>query len=141
MEFKDFNGSKNILKIKSGESATGVFRGNPKDFRQHWKDNKSTVCTGRDTCDLCKAGEKSAFRFRINFVTRENGALLAKVFEQGKSLYEQLKLLNKEIDLEKTSIKITRQGTGTQTTYMLIPGAQITEEQDKQISELKLNEL
>jgi len=123
MKFKELtsNVTKNLLKMKSGEEVRGVFRGDPVDFRQHWIANRSYLCSGNSTCEYCKAGEKSSFRFRINIVINENGAHVAKVFEQGKSVYEALKSLNTDYALEKNQVKIKRMGSGTETLYTILP--------------------
>lgn len=142
MKFRDLTNAatKSLLRMKSGEAVKGIFRGDPTDYRQHWSNNRSYLCTGRDTCELCKAGEKSSFRFRINFVVNENGAYVAKVFEQGKAVYEALKTLHAEYGLDKNQMKITRIGSGTDTQYTILPVANgaLTAEQEKAISAVKL---
>lgn len=144
MNFKPRSESfKNYLKLKSGESAKGVFRGEPFDFRQHWHNNRSAVCTGTD-CILCAEGNNSSFRFRINFVTNENGTYTAKVFEQGGKTYDALRSLHEsDYDLERTVIKITRSGSRNDTTYSVVPvpRGDVTDEMEKKISEVKLNDL
>lgn len=125
MKFPDFNtggpGGKAFVKLKDGESIKGVFRGDPHPFRQHWVENRGVFCPGK-SCPLCAEGEKSSFRFRINFVMQENGAWVAKVFEQGWTSYDYLKSMHEsDYDLEKTLIKITRRGTGTDTSYSILP--------------------
>lgn len=145
MKFKDLNAgsAKNYLRLKAGESVRGVFRGDIEDFRQHWVNNRSSICTGRDKCELCKAGEKSSFRFRVNFITQENGAYVAKTFEQGRAVYEALKALNADYPLESNLMKITRHGSGTDTTYGIVPApnGQLTKDQDKAVSAVKHNEM
>lgn len=145
MEFPKVVGSgmKNYLKLKAGESVRGVFRGNPFPFEQHWHNNKSSVCLG-EACPLCKSGNKASFRFRINFVASENGGYTAKVFEQGWTAYEILRSLHEsDYDLEKTIVKITRSGAGTDTTYSIVPAPrwEVTPDIEKKISETKLNNL
>lgn len=146
MKFKDLTSTnaKDYLKLKPGESARGVFQGEPVDFRLHWKDSRGTECPGRATCEFCKEGEKSSFRFRVNFVIEENKAFVAKVFEQGKSVYEALKALNEsDYDLEKYMVKITRVGSGTDTVYNVVPvpNGEIKPEVLAKIKQVKLNEL
>ena len=147
MKFKDLtsSGGKNFLRMKPGDEIRGVFRGDPVDFRQHWKQGESRgyVCPGRETCDRCKAGEKSAFRFRINFVVKENAVYVAKVFEQGKASYEALKALHQDYNLEANTMKIRRVGSGTDTTYSIlpVPKGEVSEEFLKAMETLKLNAL
>lgn len=129
MKFPDIGGSggvakKDRLSLKDGESARGVFRGDPHPFRQHWINNQSSFCPGKGgDCPLCASGDKSAFRFRINFVFQENGAWVAKVWEQGWKTYADLKSLHEsDYDLEKTVVKVSRRGSGkNDTSYSILP--------------------
>lgn len=145
MKFRDKStgGGKNFLKLKAGESVRGVFRGDPYEFRQHWTANRGVKCEGA-SCELCKSGDKSSFRFRLNLVIQENGALAAKVFEQGWTVYELLKALHEgDYDLEKHFMKITRHGTGTDTSYSIVPvpNGAVSKDTDKQIAAVKLADL
>lgn len=121
---------KHLLKVESGKSVTGTFRGAIVRFYQHWKNNRGVMCPGRDVCDLCASereeDRKATGRFRVNFIVKNNGdPLEAKVFEGGKRVYEQLKLLNADMPLEKAWVRISRIGTKTDTqwTIAIIPGA------------------
>lgn len=144
MKFPEKTGSKNLIKLKAGESVRGVFRGEPHIFRQHWVNNRSVLCSGADTCPECKLGQKSSFRFRLNFITKENEVLVAKVFEQGWTVCEALRALNEgDYPLEKFFMKVTRHGQATNTTYSIIPvaGGEVTAEQEEKISKVHLNDL
>jgi len=129
MKFPDIGSTggvakKDRLSLKDGEAVKGVFRGDPHPFRQHWVDGSSTFCPGKGgNCQLCAAGDKSSFRFRINFVLQENGAWVAKVWEQGWKAYQDLKSLHEsDYDLEKTVVKISRRGSGkNDTAYTVLP--------------------
>lgn len=136
--------NKDFLKLKSGESVRGIFRGDPFEFRQHWVGQKSFVCNG-EGCEYCKKGIKAVFRFRINFIVNENGAYTAKVFEQGWMVYDQLRSIHGDYNLEKTIIKITRQGSGTDTTYTILPlpppNGVVTDTLETQLSKVTLHPL
>jgi len=150
MKFRDFsksNGganSKHFVRLEDGKSITGVFRGNPFEFYQHWQNNRSTLCVGRATCPLCK-DDKASFRFRINFVTSENGAHVAKIFEQGVKVYKKLAALHgADYDLEKTTVRITRSGSGkSDTEYEIVPvkGGELTPGAEKKIAAIALHNL
>lgn len=147
MKFKEKLPStgKYFLRLKSGDSVKGVFRGEPYDFKQHWVNQRGSVCEG-DGCPHCKEGKKPSFRFRLNFVLSENGAMVAKIFEQGWMVYESLRSLHgADYDLEKTVVQITRHGSGQDTTYSVIPlqGAkgQVTEGFEKQLGAVALHNL
>jgi hypothetical protein len=127
MKFED-HGSQdqnNYLQLKKDkDQATGVFRGEPFVYRKHWLKDASgtrTVLCVPDACPHCAAGNKSSFGFKIAFITKENGAYAAKVWDQGWTVYNQLKDLNADYPLEKTIVKIKRSGTGQDTTYMILP--------------------
>lgn len=132
---------KHFVKLKDRESIVGVFRGDPHDFRQHWVNNRSSICSGSE-CKLCADKNKNTFRFRVNFITKENEVYVAKVFEQGWTVYEQLKALHEgDYPLDKTIVRITRSGTGQQTTYTIIPvpKGDITPDIEKKLSVVALH--
>jgi hypothetical protein len=144
VKFKDLpHGNMSFLKIDPGSSVKGIFRGDPYEFRIHWVAGASTVCTGKD-CPSCADSIRSSFRFRINFITNENSNFTAKVWEGGKKVYEMLKALHEsEYNLEKHAMKISRSGSGTDTTYSVIPVANGTIKPDveKVLSAIELNKL
>lgn len=136
-----------FVKLDSGDSIIGVFRGEPYDYRQHWIGNRSETCMGGssgDQCKHCAKGERTSFKFRINFMVKEGAGYSAKIFEQGRRVYDSLKGLHADYDLEQTVVKITRQGSGQKdTTYTVLPvpkGALSKEAQDA-LSKIKLHDL
>ncbi len=135
-------GGKNFLKLKSGESVRGVFRGDIYEFRQHFEkaENKGYLCTEDKSCQFCNEGKKSSFRFRLNIVITENGAYSAKIYENGWGVYEMLKTLHEDYNLETHLMKITRNGSGTDTTYSIlpVPNGQLGESQTKLVSAVPL---
>lgn len=145
MKFKPkFEDTRNFLKLKPSESVSGTFRGDPYDFKIHWNDNRSILCPGKEKCDLCIAGEKPKFRFRVNFIMKEGNDYVAKVIEQGWTFYETLRSLNEsDYELEKYMMKITRQGSGMNTSYTIIPAPNglLTSEVEKKVSQVVLNNI
>lgn len=139
MNFRDdieSSGSKTFFKIKDGESVVGCFRGEIHEFYSKWVNGKGVPCEP----DEPGAG----FRFRINFIYKENGALVAKVWEQGVTVYEILRNLNKEWGLPTTWVRITRSGaTKDDTSYTILPikEFQITPGQEKQLAGVSLQVL
>jgi len=109
-----------FIRLKDKESIVGIFFGNPIDFESHWIGDRSETCSG-DDCDICAEGREPTFKFRINFITRINGALESKIFESSGETYEGLKVLHKKYDLEKYTVEITRNGSGTKTKYIIMP--------------------
>ncbi len=137
--------TQNFLKLKDKESVVGVFRGSPFDFRQHWIANRSFPCKGQG-CEHCTNKVKSTFRFRLNFVTKDPNnpqGYVAKIFEQGFSVYESLRALGEAgHNLERTLVKITRNGTGQATSYTIVNMPQPLAPQSEQfISKVKLHDL
>lgn len=129
MQFPETGGGgedgKNYLSIKSGETVRGVFSGDLHLFRLHWVNNRGTVCT-QDGCNFCKDGNKSSFRFGVNFIIRNpDGSMQARLWEQGWTVYSQLKSLNQDYPLESTVVKVMRTGSGTDTTYTILPDPSI----------------
>lgn len=146
MEFKTgADSSKDRIKLKAGESIKGVFMGEVHEFRQHWADNKPTLCPGQNDCSKCANGEKPSFRFQINLVVKENDAYVAKVWEQGWTVFLALKSLHEGgYDLEKYLMKISRTGsTKNDTVYSIVPvpNGLLTPAQLKEIAQVKLIQL
>jgi hypothetical protein len=131
---------RNYLKIPPGGFVKGVFRGDPHTYRSHWGSTGSVLCAG-DDCELCK-DKKSSFRFRINFISREDGQLVSRVFEGGGKVYDQLEALHSEYNLEKTFIKISRQGSRKETTYTIMPlPEKFTQASENELSKVDLQDL
>ena len=131
-----------FLKLGDGEAVTGVFRGEPFDWRQHWLNGKGIACTGKG-CQHCET-DKASFRFKINFVVNENGAMTPKIFESGWGFYESLKSLQETgYNLERTTVRLHRSGLKTDTKYTVVPvpNGEINDEVEGQISQIKLLDL
>lgn len=101
-----------FIKLKDGERLVGVFKGNPYEFH-HIFSEKRVVPEGT---------KGAAFRFRINFITKEGASYVPKVWEQGVTVYRMLKDLNESYPLEETVVEIKRSGsTKDDTTYSILP--------------------
>lgn len=155
MKFPDAGGGKGssgggggtFLKLKDGDRIKGVFRGDPAIFRQHFikADMKSYLCPGKADCSHCKAGDKSKFRFRLNFLTQEDNVWVAKVFEQGYGTYLELKEMHEsEYDLPSSCVILSRSGEGTDTRYRVTPAKNnggMTPADFKKLDAIPLNDL
>lgn len=129
---KSNDGPSLLMKFKDGESKTGVLRGEVYEFHQYWENGKSHI-VGKDD-------PRAKSRFRLNFVTKEDGGLKSKIFEFGINVYNQLAGIAEDYEMDKTAIKITRHGTGTDTIYVIIPAKEQPSVAGlKQISEVPLN--
>lgn len=131
-DLPEAGGSKNYLKLKDKESIEGVFVGELHEFFVVWEGNKSR--------EVIEGTPEAKFRFKVNFLTKEGAVWVPKIFEQGSIVYRQLSELHEEYDLERTMIKITRNGTGTDTTYSLLPKLKqiMTKETEAHLKEIEL---
>jgi hypothetical protein len=124
MNFKELpkqDGNSNFVKIEDKGSIVAVLRGEPVDFYIHWEGGKSSPCT-MGNCEQCAKGNKRKFRFKINVAVFNGKEWEAKVFEQGSLVYEQLHELQKAgYQLDETALRISRSGTGTDTSYSIVP--------------------
>ena len=135
-----------FVRLKDGQSITGVFRGEAVTVRKHFfKDKNPINCTGRECPECLRGGEKPRPRHRLNFVTKdETGHYVAKVFEQGPRVFSSLKDLNTEYDLEHTVVKIKRTGsTKDDTVYTIVPvkDYMLTKIQENELSKVQLIDL
>lgn len=124
MKFKEGStkDSKDFIKLGDQDTVVGVCAGEIHEYKQHWSGSAPELCPEDQTCRLCHEGGKSAFRFRVNFIIKEGEGLVAKILEQGWTLYCDLRELNKEYELDKHFIKITRKGKGkNDTSYSVVP--------------------
>lgn len=123
-----------FVRLKDGESKVGIFMGEIHEFFQIWEGGKSKIVSDDHP------GAKS--RFRLNFINKIDGIMKAQIFEFGLTIYNQLADLADEYDLEKTAVKITRRGVGTDTVYTIIPAKdQPSAQQLKNIQSIELNSL
>ena len=106
-----------FLKLRDKESAYVIFMGDPYEFFQTFDQLKMRATV------VPEGTPKAQFRFRMNAVIKaEGGGYEAKIFENGATVYNMLKVLNDEYGgLDTVIVKITRKGTGLETEYQLVP--------------------
>lgn len=130
-------GDGEFLKLENGKSVTGVFRGDPLEYYSKWEGKKSIPCAEGD--------EGARFRFRVNFVTKVDGAYKALIWEQGATVYNQLKRFNEDFPLDKTVVKISRSGsTMNDTVYFITPnpgGHEVNPATEDVLKNVQLQEL
>jgi len=106
-----------FLRMNDGtptKTVTGVFRGDICVYRED-----------RMTRETYPADDpRGAFRFRINFVVNENGAMTAKIFNSSTGTHKALtdyinNLKAQGKDYTKVITKLTRTGQGVETTYTM----------------------
>ena len=127
------SGGGNFLKIESGQSVTGVFRGEIGTFWQAWPRGGAKQVFSEPT-------PGSALRFRANFVVHENGKFVAKVYEFGVMVNNTLFEIQQEnIDLTTTKVKISRYGSGkNDTRYVVLPLGPVPPKALKEIEAVEL---
>lgn len=135
-------GGSTFLKLESGSSVQGVLRGDATKFGIHWVGNRSVSCPGADDCEHCQNGERPKVRYLQNFVIYENGAYVAKLFEFGWTVLEQMANLAEDYDLSKWIIKISKTGQKLDTTYKVVPkpNGALTKDQEAAISAVQLHD-
>jgi hypothetical protein len=121
-------------KFENGSTMIRVLDNEPYSFWSHWlnKQQTSVTCLTKD-CPICsiiaqmKANKEtpiytSTMRHAIriwNYTTNQ-----MEIMIQGKVFFSQLLTLHKEVgDITSYDIKVVRKGSGTDTTYTLLPSA------------------
>ena len=134
-ELPENGGPKNFIKLKDKESIEGICMGDIHEFSVLWENGKSRI--------VPEGTPKAGFRFRINFITKEGSVYVAKILEQSATVYRTLGELHDEYDLSTIVVRITRNGTGTDTTYSVLPllKKQLTKEILEHLKTVPLNEL
>lgn len=126
-----------FLKIEPNKSVTGVFRGDPLEFACKEVNKKTTPCSPSDPA--------AKFRFKINFVMKQKDlSYKAFVWEQSGAVYDVLKKFNEDFPLEKTIVKISRDGEGLKTKYSILPNGtnfQVSDELNSALSDVQLVDL
>jgi hypothetical protein len=131
--------SDQFIKLASGDSIVGVFRGEPFKFPVHWVGRRSSVCP-QVGCALCAGGDKAKWRFRLNMAVLESGKWVSRVFEQGMRVYRNLGQIDAKVaPLDSSQVKITRLGAGSEdTTYNVMVTGTVTPAAHEAISRLPL---
>lgn len=132
----DSGGPNNFVRIKDGESISGICRGEPREAWVIW-DNKVKT-------EVEEGTPGSKFNFKLNFVVKEGTSYVAKTLEGGAQIYKQLANLSKEWELDETVIILSRDGSGIDTEYTVMPAPpkqQVTPEALEFIATMELNDL
>lgn len=128
------DGPSNYLKVRDGESVTGILSGKIHIYYQNGFG---------PTAQIVGPGEGKQ-RFRHNFVVKDGDQYVVKVWEFGPKIYDQLAALDENgWELEKTLLTISRTGsTKENTKYTVTPNKkEPTPAALKEIAKLNLNHL
>ncbi len=122
----------NYLKLKDGESAIGVPRGEIFSFKSVWVGGRSTV--------VDEPNPANHNRFKINFIVKGDAGYQVRVWEFGITIYNMLADLASEMEITKSKLKVTRRGsTKDNTSYTIIPLGAIDGKSLEIISVMDLN--
>lgn len=125
------SGGKNFVKLKDGDSVIGVFRGEPHIFYKIYQDK----------VEYDEWAEGRNFRFRINFIVKEGDQYVAKIFEGGRRVADDVVAASEEYTLNSV-FKISRKGSGKENTkYSVLFKSALEEEQLDKIKKVKLETL
>ena len=125
-------------KLENGASCVGAFTGAPHAIETHWVGAASVRCTG-DGCAMCRKGVPTKVRVRMNFFDFAQNAM--KIWEGGAPFFRDLKVLKKKYGLGDMAFEMTRQGTGKNTKYIILPDKPLTPEQKAKIAATPLHNL
>jgi hypothetical protein len=122
-----------------GESAIGVFRGEPLARKTHWVDRNVVDCTGPD-CDECAHGDRAKVRVSLNFYRPDLGAMA--IYElSGASWRDLLTVLQKYgLDAVYDIRRIGRKGD-SDTRYQYLFERALTPEEASAIDAVPLRDL
>ena len=126
---REKGGGSLYIKLKDGGFVEGLFRGEPHFFYQVFKDK----------VEYENWAEGRSFKFKINFITKnEEGKLVAKVFQGGSTLRDMLLDAREEYGLDCV-FKIKRTGsTKDDTRYSILFKKVLTPEEMEGIKGVKL---
>lgn len=136
----------------NGTTRIRILDDEPYSFWQHWLPQQSTSvsCMGKE-CPICSVNaqakankEKPIYGNSQRHAMRiwNYGENRMEVMIQGKGFFSQLLTLNREIgDLKGYDIKVIRNGSGTDTTYTMLPGAPASFEYMDECKEVDMAEL
>lgn len=128
---REESGSNKFIKLKDGDSIEGVFRGDPYTFYQKFKDPN----------EYLQYAEGRSFKFKVNFIVKENDTLVSKILQQGATVFDLIVDAIDEYGADCV-FKIKRVGSGKEDTrYSVLFKGNLTSEQISQYNAVKLNSL
>lgn len=138
-------------KFSEGNTLIRILDEEPYSFWNHWmtKHGKGVVCLGKG-CPICSViANQKANKETPTYSSTQRHAMRIwnyntkqmEVMIQGKQFFEQLLNLHREVgDIKSYDIKVTRKGSDTTTTYMLLPTTPKEFEFAEQVEEINFEE-
>lgn len=147
LDLKDYQpeeASSSWLKLEEGTTVLRVLS-HVYTFKSHYiqSEKKSYDCAGEvSLCEWCQKGHKAKSRWAYLFLVRDTGEVQA--LEMGWQIFEGLLTLAKDPDYgdnRNYDVKITRKGTGRDTSYTVIPGkdTKLSEKETALLKKLKVD--
>lgn len=138
-------------KFVEGNTIIRVLDKEPYSFWSHWMQNQQTsvTCLGRD-CPICAViAQSKANNTKVPFNNSHRHALRVwnyttkqmEIMIQGRNFMQQLLSLHREVgDLTTYDVKVIRRGSGTDTTYTVVPTAPTEFNITEGITEINMEE-
>lgn len=123
-----------FLALKDGEKVQGVFAGEPLEFKNNFG-LKTQYPLG-----LATYPEGTSSRFKLNLLVPREGKFFPFVFEGSKKTAVSLDAIVNKFGRDYI-YEIQRNGSGTSTTYSILPERSLTPEEKVEIAQVKLVEL
>lgn len=124
-------GGGRFLKLKDGEKVVGVFVGEPVTLYKKYQDKT----------EYSEWAPDRNFKFKLNFLIKENGVWVAKIFEQGKTVLHSIVAVKNKYGLE-CLFEISRKGSGKDdTVYHILFEEKLSPGAKEEIKKVKLNDL
>lgn len=128
------SGGSQFVKLEDGQSITGVFQGDPLEYKKNFK-LKTEYPMG-----LPVYPEGTTNSFKINFIVLKDGKCQPHVFNgSGKASVALEKVVSK-YGMDYV-YEISRNGSGTKTTYTFLPERSLTPEEKTEVKAQTLIEL
>lgn len=128
---KERSSGGSFISLKDGDEVVGVFRGEPYAFYQIYGDKR----------EMKSWVQGASLRFKIAFVTKENGAYVGKIFSGSKTVAEQLLDAKEEYGIDCV-FKVKRKGSGKDDTrYSILFQKELNQTEIEQLNKIKLPSL
>lgn len=132
--FEQSAAATNYVKLKDKEALECIFVGAMAVHYVVWNEGRSAAAQ--------KGTPGAKPRFKINALVKDGTSYVAKVFEMNKTTGQQIADLAKEYTLEETVVKISRNGTGKDTVFSILPlPKKLSKETVEYLKTIKLNKL
>lgn len=130
-----------FLKIEDGKCAYVAFLGEPEIRETYWDEGKKTYHDWTPEC-----GHPKTLKTKMNvavFAIEGGKPVLqgVQIIEQGKNFFKDVAKLDKKYSIDNKVFEVTRDGTGTDTKYTLLPECDIDAALRKQLAALVLHDL